>query len=196
MSDTNKKVLIISGSPKKKGNTEKLVEWFSEGATGKGAVVTVVRAAELKSKVMGCQSCRACQKQMEYGCVFKDDVADVLLKMIASDVVVMATPLYFFSMSAQMKAIMDRMFSLYKWDNETDTMETKLKGKTLVLLASAYEEAGLKELEAPFRLTADYTGMPFLSLLVPNAGESGEIVKCSGVRERSAALGAETVGEN
>ena len=193
MTAAPKKVLIISGSPKKNGNTAKLVEWFSEGAAANGAATTVVRAADLAAKIAGCRSCRACQKQKAYGCVFKDDVAGVLLRMNESDVIVMATPLYFFGMSGQMKAIVDRMFSLYKWDNQAGAMETKLKGRTLVLLASAFEDAGLRELEAPFRLTADYTGMPFLSLLVPNAGESGDIIKCSGVREKAAALGAKAV---
>jgi multimeric flavodoxin WrbA len=193
MSTTPKKVLIISGSPVKNGNTAMLIEWFGKGAADKGAAITVVHAAELKSKTAGCRSCRACQKQKDYGCVFKDDVADVLLRMNESDAIVMATPLYFFGMSAQIKALVDRMFSLYKWDNEAGTMETMLKGKTLVLLASAYEDKGLKELEAPLRLTADYTGMRFLSLLVPNAGVSGDIVKCTGVREQAIALGVTTI---
>jgi multimeric flavodoxin WrbA len=190
---SNKKVIVISGSPKKNGNTDKLIQWFSEGAAALGAEVTVLRASELKSSVAGCQSCRACQKKEEYGCVFKDDVADTLLRMNESDVIVMATPLYFFAMSSQLKAVVDRMFSLYKWDNDKNTMETKLKGKTLVLLASAYEDAGLKELEAPFRLTADYTGMIYKSMLVPNAGISGDITKRPGVREQAAALGAQAV---
>jgi len=63
-------------------------------------------------------------------------------------------------------------------------MQTPLKGKVLVLLASAYEGVGLEDLEKPFKLTADYTNMPFKSLLVPNAGVSGEIRKLSGLREK------------
>jgi multimeric flavodoxin WrbA len=109
--------------------------------------------------------------------------------MNKSDVVVMATPLYFFAMSTQVKAVIDRMFSLYKWDNVAGTMETRLTGKTLVLLASAFEDIGLSELEAPFKLTADYSKMQFMSLVVPNAGESGDIVKLAGIREKAIALG-------
>ncbi len=191
----NKKIIIISGSPKAEGNTAQLIQWFSEGAIGQGAEVSVVLAAKLKSSISGCQSCRACQKRKEYGCVFKDDVASVLLQMNESDVIVMATPLYFFSMSAQLKALMDRMFSLYKWDNEAGTMETKLKGKALVVLASAFEDVGLKDLEAPFRLTADYSGMFYWSLMVPNAGESGDIVKVAGAREKAIALGEQMAAE-
>ena len=110
-------------------------------------------------------------------------------KMALADVIVMATPLYFFGPSAQLKLVFDRMFSLYKWDNEADTMKTPLKGKTLVLIASAYENVGLDALEKPFEITADYTGMKFKSLLVPNAGESGDVKKIPGIREKVVAFG-------
>lgn len=187
----SKNILILSGSPKKNGNTAALIEWAAEGAVSKGASVEVVPLAFLHYKFPGCTSCRACQKNEAYECVIADDVAPVLRKMASADVIVMATPLYFFAASAQLKILMDRMFSLYKWDNASGTMKTVLKGKTFALIASAYEDVGLDALEKPFRLTADYTGMPFVSLLVPNAGESGEIRKKAGVREKAVAFGQE-----
>jgi len=186
-----KKILILSGSPKKDGNTATLVDWLTEGARSKGAHVEVVRTAFLKYKSAGCTSCRACQKPGRYGCVIDDEAKPVLAKMAGVDVIVMATPLYFFAASAQLKLVLDRMFSLYKWDNEAGTMETPLKGKTLVLMGSAYEDLGLDALEKPFEMTAAYSGMKFKSLLIPNAGVSGEIKKKEGVREKAIALGKE-----
>ncbi|MDD5136535.1 MAG: flavodoxin family protein [Candidatus Omnitrophica bacterium] len=186
----NKKILILSGSPKKNGNTAALVGWFSEGARSKGAEVEIVETAFLKYKSSGCASCRTCQEIEEYECVIDDDAKSVLKKMVHADMIVMATPLYFFGPSAQVKIVFDRMFSLYKWDNKADTMKTPLKGKTLVLIASAYESAGLAALEEPFKMTAGYTGMQFKSLLVPNAGESGEVNKIPGIREKAIAFGA------
>lgn len=185
----SKSILILSGSPKQNGNTAALVEWFTEGAVSKGARVELIHTAFLKYKFPGCTSCRSCQKQASYECVIEDDANFVLRKMASADVIVMATPLYFFSASAQLKVIIDRMFSLYKWDNAAGTMTTVLKGKGLVLLASAYEDVGLDALEKPFRLTADYTGMAFNSLLVPNAGESGELREKTDVRKKALALG-------
>jgi multimeric flavodoxin WrbA len=190
-----KKILIISGSPKKDGNTESLITWFMDGAKSKGAEVEVVHAALLKCKANGCLSCRECQKSVKYECVIKDEVTPVLGKMLSADVIVMATPLYFFSASAQIKIIFDRMFSLYKWDNEADTMQTPLKGKTFVVLASAYEDTGLECLETPFKLTADYTGMHFKSLLVPDAGISGKIRNHPDARTNSEALGRKIAGQ-
>ncbi|MBF0478995.1 MAG: flavodoxin family protein [Candidatus Omnitrophica bacterium] len=185
----SKKILIISGSPKKDGNTALLIKWFIEGAREKNAVVEIVNAAYLKYKHPGCISCRQCQKNVEYGCVIDDDAGPVLIKMISADVIVMASPLYFFGASSQIKILVDRMFSLYKWDNAAGTMQTPLKGKTLVFLGSAFEDIGLDALEKPFALTAEYTGMPFESLLVAHAGTSGEIVKLPEAQDRAKTLG-------
>ena len=184
-----KKILVLSGSPKKDGNTAALVDWFSQGARSKGARVEVVRTASLKYKSTGCVSCRSCQKIDKYECIIEDEAKPVLARMAGVDVIVMATPLYFFGASAQLKLVFDRMFSLYKWDNQSGTMETPLKGKTFVLIASAYEDVGLDALEKPFALTAEYTGMKFRSLLVPNAGVSGEIRNKPVIRKKAVALG-------
>lgn len=179
-----KKSLIISGSYKRNGNTATLIDWFREGAKE----AEVVRAADLKPKIIGCSSCRKCQSLKEFKCVINDDVSRVLQKMIEADVIVFATPLYFFMASAPITMIVDRMFSLYHWDNDDDTFESPLKGKTLVLLASAYEDVGLDVLAKPFKLTANYTGMKFKSLLVPNAGVSGTL-KSPKVRKEAVKLG-------
>ena len=104
--------------------------------------------------------------------------------MIGANIIIMATPLYFFSASAQIKCVFDRMFSLYKWDNDAGTMKTILKGKTFGVLASAYEDIGLDALEKPFKLTADYSAMKYASLLIPNAGVSGNIQENGGVKDK------------
>lgn len=185
----NKKILVLSASPKKNGNTATLVNWFSQGARSKNAQVQVIYPAFLKYKSSGCNSCRACQRSKKYECVINDQAKPVLKKISGAHVIVMATPLYFFGPSAQLKLILDRMFSLYKWDNAKKTMETVLKGKTLILIASAFENVGLDVLEKPFKLTADYSGMKFISFLVPNAGVSGEIRNKTVIRKKAIALG-------
>jgi multimeric flavodoxin WrbA len=187
----SKKILIISGSPKKDGNTQALIDEFMKGARSKDAKIEVVHAANLKYKANGCRSCRTCQKSDKYECVINDEATPILKKMLDADAIVMATPLYFFSASAQLKLIFDRMFSLYKWDNEAGTMKTPLKGKAFILIGSAYENIGLDALEAPFKITASYTGMPFKSLLVPNAGLSGDVRKDANALKQARELGEE-----
>jgi len=178
------KILILNGSSVKNGNTAKLVAWFAQEARAMGARVKIVRAADLKSKVNGCISCRACQKMPKYECVFKDDVNDVLKEMQKADVIVFATPLYFYGPSAQLKLVIDRMFSLYKWDNKTDTFSSPMKGKAMGFILSAYENVGLKIVEESFNNIADYSDMSFHSLLVPDARESGDVEKIIGIRAR------------
>jgi len=172
-----KKIMVISGSPRKDGNTRALIDEFLKGVRENDAEVEVVHAAFLHSKTNGCLSCRSCQRSDKFECAIDDDVAHVVKRMPDADTIVFATPLYFFSASAQIKIVLDRMFSLYKWDNVNGTMVTPLKKKGLVVIASAYEDVGLNALEEPFRLTAAYTGMLFDSLLIPNAGVSGDIRK-------------------
>jgi multimeric flavodoxin WrbA len=109
--------------------------------------------------------------------------------MLNADIIVMATPLYFFSASAQIKQVFDRMFSLYKWDNAAGTMKTALKGKTFAVIASAFEADGFDALEKPFKMTADYSGMKYTSLIAPNAGVSGDIIKLQGIREKAFLFG-------
>lgn len=185
----SKNILILNGSPKKDGNTSQLVEWFTKGARSKDVSIEIIRAASLKSKSNGCLSCRTCQRLKEFGCVIHDDIKEVLEKMAKADAIVFATPLYFYGPSAQLKLIIDRMFSLYKWDNTKNTFETPLRGKSMFLLLSAYEDIGLDIVEKSFKLIADYSDMKFRSLLVPNARESGEIHKLKGIRKRVVEFG-------
>jgi multimeric flavodoxin WrbA len=174
-----KKILILNGSPKKNGNTAKLVAWLAQEARLKGARVKVARAASLVSKTNGCTSCRACQKNANYECVINDDIKDVLKEMKKSDVIVFATPLYFYGPSAQLKLIIDRMFSLYKLDGTSP-----MNGKAMGLILSAYEDIGLKAVEESFKFIADYSQMSFSSLLVPDARESGDVEDIKGIRGR------------
>ncbi len=104
-----KKVLILSGSPRKGGNSDLLCDAFMKGAMEAGHEVEKVRVQE--KKVACCMACYAC---VEGGvCVIKDDMAEIMQKMIDCDVMVLASPVYFYSIDAQLKAVIDR--SLCRW---------------------------------------------------------------------------------
>ena len=99
-----KKVLIISSSPRKGGNSDLLCDEFMKGAIEAGNEVEKIF---LKDKtVHPCTGCSVCSM---YGkpCPQKDDAAEIVEKMIAADVIVMATPVYFYTMSGQMKIMID-----------------------------------------------------------------------------------------
>ena len=101
----SKKVLILSGSPRKGGNSDILCDEFARGAQEAGNEVEKIRVAS--KKIHPCSACYYCR---DYGgaCVHKDDMAEVLQKMIDSDVLVLASPVYFYSIDAQLKAVIDR----------------------------------------------------------------------------------------
>ena len=111
----NKKVLIISSSPRKGGNSETLAAAFAEGAQAAGHQAETVYLRE---------------KQI--GCVLKDDAAAIAAKMHDADVLVFATPVYYYCVSGQLKTLLDRANPLY----DSDYAFTKA-----YLLATAAEDA-------------------------------------------------------
>lgn len=108
----SKKVLILSGSPRKGGNSDLLCDEFLRGAQESGNQVEKVFLRS--KKVAPCNACYYC-KNSGGKCAIPDDMAEILDKMQAADVIVMASPVYFYSIGAQMKAVIDR--SVARWTN-------------------------------------------------------------------------------
>lgn len=100
-----KKVLILSGSPRKGGNSDILCDQFAKGAQEAGNKVEKIRVAD--KKIGYCRACYYCRDHAGE-CAVKDDMAEVLRKMIEADVIVLASPVYFYSIDAQLKAVIDR----------------------------------------------------------------------------------------
>lgn len=104
-----KKVLILSASPRKGGNSDTLCDQFLKGARESGHQAEKVF---LRDKKIGyCTGCGVCNKT--HRCAQDDDMAEVLEKMVKADVIVMATPVYFYTMNAQMKTVIDRVAPRY-----------------------------------------------------------------------------------
>ncbi len=101
----SKKVLILSGSPRKGGNSDLLCDEFMRGARESGHTVSKVRVSE--KKITPCSACYYCRGNGG-ACVHKDDMASLLQSMIDADVIVLASPVYFYSIDAQLKAVIDR----------------------------------------------------------------------------------------
>lgn len=104
-----KKVLIISSSPRKGGNSDLLCDQFAKGAQEAGHVVEKISLRE--HKINYCTGCGVCNET--HRCVQKDDMAPLLDKMLAADVIVLATPVYFYSMDGQLKTFIDRTVPRY-----------------------------------------------------------------------------------
>ena len=98
-------ILILSGSPRKNGNTDLLVEAFSKGASEKHHVEVV---SVQDYTVRPCKGCNACFTSEGNTCVQKDDMSLVYDKLANADMLVIASPVYFYGLSAQLKAVIDR----------------------------------------------------------------------------------------
>jgi multimeric flavodoxin WrbA len=106
----SKKILVLSASPRKGGNSDLLCDQFILGAkeAGNQAKKIFLRDKEINY----CVACDTCKRNGNI-CDQKDDMVEVLDKMIAADVIVMATPVYFNTMNGQMKTLIDRTYSRY-----------------------------------------------------------------------------------
>ena len=124
----SKRILIISSSPRKGGNSETLAAAFAKGAQEAGHQVETVF---LREKQVGfCKGCFAC---LNLGhCVIQDDAVEIAAKMHDADVLVFATPVYYYCVSGQLKTMLDRANPLF----DTDYAFTKA-----YLLATAAEDA-------------------------------------------------------
>ena len=108
----SKKILILSTSPRKGGNSDGLADAFAEGAREAGHQVKKI---VLYDKTIGfCRGCLACQKTQR--CVIPDDADAIARKMLTADVIAFATPIYYYEMSGQMKTLLDRANPLYTDD--------------------------------------------------------------------------------
>ena len=127
------KVMTILGSPKKNGNTAKVLGLFEELIAKDHEVDHIDMAA---SDVKGCLGCRTCQNRPdEPGCVQKDDAVPIFKRMMEADVVLYATPLYCWGFPSQMKALIDRSFCLATGYGTPD-YKSLLKGKRTALLVT------------------------------------------------------------
>ncbi|GHU66915.1 flavodoxin [Clostridia bacterium] len=104
-------IVVLSGSPRKNGTTDRLTAAFIAGAEETGKNVTLFRVAALR--IGGCLGCNHCF--VEQGvCVQKDDMIPILDALRQADAVVLAAPVYYFGVSAQLKLAIDRFFALLK----------------------------------------------------------------------------------
>ncbi|CUO83919.1 flavodoxin family protein [Clostridium disporicum] len=105
----SKKVLILSSSPRKGGNSDLLCDEFMKGAQESGNYVEKIFIAQ--KNINYCRGCGVCNSI--HKCVQNDDMAEILDKMVSADVIVLATPVYFYSMDGQLKTLIDRTVPRY-----------------------------------------------------------------------------------
>lgn len=119
------KIAVLIGSPRKGGNTEILANAFINGAT-ENHEIEVISAADVKVK--GCTGCNFCYTDESHRCAQKDEMQTIYEKLTPAEVIVIATPVYFYGVSSQLKSIIDRLHN---------PIRNNFKVKKLVLLSVA-----------------------------------------------------------
>ncbi|MBS7251765.1 MAG: flavodoxin family protein [Candidatus Freyarchaeota archaeon] len=158
------KVTALVGSPRKKGNTDLLIDKILEGANQVGATTSKLYLYDLT--ILPCADCRKCYKTLE--CAENDDMQKVYEELESSDVIVFGTPLYWNTMTAKMKLLVDRL--------RPYTLNNKLKGKKAVLVVPSDEgEEACGDLIKLFASIINTLGMQFVNILCVKAHEKGEV---------------------
>jgi len=126
-----KKIVILNGSPRKNGNTSALAKKFAEGAESSGNTVTEFFLDGMD--IHGCKGCFGGHSSRECPCVQKDDMMQIYPVVRESDVVVLASPLYYWNMSGQIRMAVDRLFALEEGDGNV----LRGNGRACALLMAA-----------------------------------------------------------
>lgn len=176
-----KNIVVITGSPRKGGNTEMLADAFIEGLKAKGHKVSRFDAG-LK-QLAGCMACDTCFSKGR-ACSINDDFSELEPMLATADVIALATPLYWFTMSAQIKAAIDRMYA-FGAKKPLDN----IKESVLLVCAETDDATDFNGVVETYKLICRYVKWQDLGILTaPNVWAKGDIVKTDAL-DRAKTLG-------
>lgn len=180
-----KQVLVILGSPRKKGNSSTLAARISRGAKSAGAEVETLFLQNLK--ISPCRGCNTCQKHDSKGCAIKDDMQEIYPKLIKADAWVIASPVYWFTMSAQTKIFMDRCYALPAY------AKNPFAGKRIAIAMSYGDvdpvKSGCVNALRTFQDAYRYTRSKIVGMVYGSAMKAGEIANNEALMREAEELG-------
>jgi multimeric flavodoxin WrbA len=150
------KIVILSGSPRKNGATDRLTDAFVEGAKASGHTVSCFHVAALQ--IHGCLGCNHCFDEPGV-CVQKDDMLPILARLRQADVLALASPVYYFGVSSQLKQAIDRTFALLKEG-------TPIKRALILLACGAADASAADSSVSMFRQIAAFQKWQEIGVLV------------------------------
>ena len=167
----SKQVLVILGSPRRTGNSSTLAARISLGAKSSGAEVETLFLQDLK--ISPCRACDTCQKHDSKGCATEDDMQEIYPKLIKADAWVIASPVYWFTMSAQTKIFMDRCYALPAYT------KNPFAGKRIAIAMSYGDvdpvKSGCVNALRTFQDAFSYTKSNIVGMVYGSAMKAGEI---------------------
>lgn len=186
MPKTQKNVMIVIGSPRKRGNSSTLAKQVASGAKDAGAKVELFNLHDMNIKP--CSACEGCRKKRATGCVIRDDMQKLYSKMRAADAIVIASPIYWFTVSAQTKLFMDRWYAFGADENYKVLAEKKF-GIVLVYADADPFSSGAVNALRTFQDAFNYLGAQVVGTVYGSAWKAGEISQNKAVMKQAYALG-------
>lgn len=181
-------ILGIMGSPRVGGNSDILLDDALAGAEKAGAQVEKIILD--KMKISGCKDCKKCN---ETGlCILKDDMHEIHKKIVEADAIIHSVPVYFWSMTSQMKAYLDRWCALFdanwQWQKQ---YYSKMKGKRIGLITVCGDSNvhTADPIVHSFKSTVENTKMQWLGTVMASANDRGDILKDEKARKKAIELG-------
>ena len=182
------KVLGILGSPRIGGNSDILLDQALAGAKDAGAEVEKIILCQ--KKISGCFDCGKCN---ETGiCAVQDDMPEIHQKILEANAVIHSVPTYFWSMTAQMKAYLDRWCAFFdaewRWHKQ---YYPKMKGKKIGLITVCGDPnvSTADPIVHSFKNTCDFTKLKWMGTVMASASAKGEIAKNESAKKEAFALG-------
>jgi len=175
----SKKIVVITGSPRKNGNSFAMTDAFIRAAEAKGHTVTRFDAA--MKKVGGCRACETCFKSGK-ACSFDDDFNTIAPAILEADAVVFTTPVYWYSIPAQIKGVIDRLFSFVVGGKD-------IAGKECALITCCEENdmSVMDGVRVPLERSAALLKWDMVGeVLVPGVLNVGDIEKTDGCAQAAA----------
>ena len=176
----SKKILVLTGSARKDGNSNRMARAFAEAAAAKGNDVKVIDTAALKLNF--CHACQTCYKTGK-PCSFDDDFNTIADDILAADALVFSCPVYWYSVPSQLKAVIDKMFSFAVAEKEG------FFGKecALITCCEEHDPAVLDGVRIPFERTAALNKWTVVGeVLVPGVFSVGDIDNTDGIAQAAA----------
>ena len=171
----SKKFVVITGSPRKKGNSFAMTDAFIQAAEAKGHTITRFDAA--MKKVGGCRACETCFKTGKV-CSFDDDFNNIAPAILEADAVVFSMPVYWYSIPAQIKGVIDRLFSFVVGGKD-------IAGKECAMIVCCEENdmSVLDGVRIPLERSAALMKWKMVGeVLIPGVLNTGDIQKTDGCR--------------
>jgi multimeric flavodoxin WrbA len=191
---TSKKVLILNGSPRPGGNSSILADQVRKGAEEAGAEAEVIYLHGLD--ISPCDACDSCQGIAEIDCIVEDDMQTLYPKVREADAIVYATPIYWFTVSAQTKLFMDRCYGLGGNGIENHVLAGKKIGVALVYEGDDPFDAGAINAIRTFQDMFNYIPAEIIGIVYGTAGDPGDIRKQEDVMQNAIKLGSQLVSPN